>query len=68
MLRFTCGISIIQKGEIVIGNTALIRPALSGFAAFAVVEIQRHVFTGVAIQPAIITLAAVEKKLVLTHS
>lgn len=32
------------------------------------VKIQGHVFTGIAIQPAIVALATVKKNLVVTHS
>lgn len=68
MLGFAVAICFAKKSEIVIGNTALIGSALSGFAAFSVIKIQRHVFAGIPIQSTIIALAAVEKKFVVIHN
>jgi hypothetical protein len=38
--------------------------ALSGLAAFAVININGHIFTGVAIKPSIIILAPIDKDFV----
>lgn len=68
MLGFAGAIYFAEKSEIVIGNVALIGSALSGFAAFSMIKIQRHVFAGIPIQSTIIALAAIEKKLVVIHN
>jgi hypothetical protein len=39
----------------------------SGFAAFAVIEIHRHIATGVSIKSAIVTFTAINKKLMFVH-
>lgn len=63
-----CTARIVQEGLVIICNCTFFRAAFSRFSAFAMVEVQWHVFTGVAVQTAILTLTAVEKKLVVAHS
>lgn len=68
MPGFACAICLVRKGQVVVGDAAFFCAALSGFAAFAVVDIQRHILAGVKIESAIITFATIKEKLVITHN
>jgi hypothetical protein len=61
------GIQRAKEGQVVVGQAPFLIAALSRFAALAMVQIHRQVFTGVSIQAAIRAFTTVDKKLVVAH-
>lgn len=63
------GLKPAQVGGIIVGERACRVAAFSILAAFAVVDIYRKVFAGIAVHAAVTcTIASVDKNLVVAHA